>query len=152
MKPTTRTIFFPDRWPVTIRLPDWSRLGTAKADRGTRRAQEGDRRGHDTKPTATAYQIDVYRLDEQYIVAGTRAADDPLEGHNAGRLLDSKDAVVSAIRSVAAELVDAAVQRVLTQRVLADLPPEPLRELAHGAPPISVPDGDRGGFRPQPSG
>ena len=128
MEPTTRTVFFPDRWPATIHLPDWSRLGTAKTDRSTRRAQEWDRRGHPTEPSATAYQIDVYQLDEQYIVAGTRTAADRLKGHNTGRLLNSRDTVVSAIRSVAAELsVDADVQRVLTQRVLAALPPEPLR-------------------------
>ena len=126
--PTTRTIIFPDRWPVTIHLHEWSRLGTAHRRTGApERAQEWDQRGHDTKPSATVYQIDVYQLDEQYVVAGTRTADDPLEGHNTGRLLDSRDTVVSAIRSVAAELsVDADLQRVLTQRVLADLPPEPV--------------------------
>ena len=127
MEPTTRTIIFPDRWPVTIHLHDWSRLGTAKTDRHTRTAQAWDQRGRDTEPPATIYQIDVYQLDEQYIVAGTRTAADPLENHNTGRLLDSKGSVVSAIRAVAAELsVDAALQRVLTQRVLAALPPEPV--------------------------
>ena len=76
----------------------------------------------------------MYRLDEQYIVAGTRTAADPLEEHNTGRLLDSKDTVVAAVRSVAAELsVDADIQRVLTQRVLAALPPEPLEHPARAA-------------------
>ena len=48
----------------------------------------------------------------------------PQARHNTGRLIETRDSVVSAIRSVAGDLtVDAEVRRILVQAVLSSLPP-----------------------------
>ena len=62
------------------------------------------------------------------LLRGNRTTTGAGTAHNTGRLLDSRAAVVPAVRGVAGELTaDAEVRRVLVQAVLASLTPDPIR-------------------------
>lgn len=128
MDPDRRTIYLPERWPVSIHVDDWPRVGGASTTNTSGRAAEWDRRGGDTPARPTErYLIDVYRWDDQHIVAGLRTDSRHTPLHNTGRLLDDRDAVVPAVRAVARELThDGAIRRVLIQAVLASLTPDHL--------------------------
>ena len=73
------------------------------------------------------YQIDVYRSDEQYVIAGAHTDPQQLVIRNIGRVVGNRAGVVGAIGAVATDLsVDAAVRRVLVQDVLTSLDPDPI--------------------------
>lgn len=112
--PTIRTIFLPDRRPVTIDTTEWRRVGIARygdLEHG------GD--GHGGYTETSCCQIDVYEHGGRYIVAGNRHSPPRLD-HDTARLVDTKDA---------AELsVDVLARRILIQALLNDLTPDPLGE------------------------
>ena len=124
-----RTVFLPGRLPVVLHLDDWPLVGSGTADSGSGKAAAWDQRGADSPQHRTeTYHIDVYSWGEHHVVAGNRTTTRAGTAHNGGRLPNSRDAAVPAVRGVAGELTaDAEARRVLVQAVLASLAPDPIR-------------------------
>ena len=123
MADTNKTVYLPNRWPVTISLDEWKLLGEAKTD-------DSSNVGQAQKPPqlmqAVEYSIEVYQKDGQYLVAGHRSETRRRDPHDTGRLVKSQDTVIPAVEAVVAELSnDAERQRSLVQRLITDLPPVP---------------------------
>ena len=126
--PDTRTVFLPDAWPVSIHLDTWLLVGSGKATSTSGHTGEWAQRATtDPERPPDRYQIDVYRSEDHYVIAGAHTDPQQLVIRNIGRVLDNRAGVVGAIGAVATDLsVDAAVRRVLVQDVLTSLDPEPI--------------------------
>ena len=122
----TKTVHLPNRGPVTVSLDEWDHLvGGIAHDLHSIDTPLRDQQSRQGEPAE--FVVDVYRQDGRYLVIGHHFGTLWRVRHETGRLVESHDDAIEAVRAVIDEMAaDTELRRELERQILSALLPVPL--------------------------